>query len=137
MFNREALSLLTAARVNAENISAGQFNQLRSAREVQQEQGFAKDPFRGGVQIDSFLWVVDQAEWIIPLDDVQVVLPVQHRKTERTLNFLCHVTQAAEVEGVCLFDELDGNVAVRFDVGSREFQGLAKQTIVIECPVMS
>ena len=35
-----------------------------------------------------------------------------------------------------MFDELDGNIAICLDVGSREFQGLAKQTVVVECPVM-
>ena len=79
---------------------------------------------------------MNQAEGIVPLDDVQVIFPVQYRKTERTLNFLSHVTQAAEVEGVCLLDELDGNVAVCLDVRIREFQGLAKQTVIIKSPVV-
>ena len=76
-------------------------------------------------------------ERVIAFHDVQVVLPVQHCKTERTLNLFGHVTQAAEVEGFHLFDELDCNIAICLNVGSREFQGLAKQTIIVESPVMS
>ena len=123
-------------RVNAENISTGQLNQFRSAREIQQEQGFSKDPFRGSVEIQPFLRVVDQTEGIISLHDVQVVLPVQHCKTERTLNLFGHVTQAVEVEGFHLFDELDSNIAICLDVRIWEFQSLAKETVIVERPIM-
>ena len=35
-----------------------------------------------------------------------------------------------------MFYELDCNIAIRLDVGIREFQGLAKETIIVERAVM-
>ena len=54
---------------------------------------------------------------VITLDHIQIVLLIQHRKTERALQLLSHVLQDLGVEGFLLFDQLYSNIAVGFDFG--------------------
>ena len=92
-----------------------QCHRLRRTGQAHLADGSSQDLFCGGVQIEPQFGIVIQAEGIISLHKVQIILPVQHRETERALNFFGHETKAVEVEGSLFFNQLDGDVAVRLD----------------------
>ena len=50
------------------------------------------------------------------MDEVKIVLRIQDGKHKSALNFFRHLSEAVEVQGILLFQELDSNVAVGPDV---------------------
>ena len=77
-----------------------------------------------------------QTQRIIALHKVQVVLPIQHRETERALNLLSHVFQAVEVEGFLLLYELYGYVAVGLDLCFRQVHSFAEGNVIVKHAVV-
>ena len=57
-----------------------------------------------------------QAEGVVPVDKIEVVLRIQDRKHKSALNLFRHLSEAVEVQGILLFQELDCDVAVGSDV---------------------
>ena len=55
------------------------------------------------------------------MDKVKIVLCIQDRKHKSALNLFRHLSEAVEVQGILLFQELDSNVAVGPDVRLGQF----------------
>ena len=57
-----------------------------------------------------------QAEGVVSVDKIEVVLRIQDRKHKSALNLFRHLSEAVEVQGILFFQELDCDVAVGSDV---------------------
>ena len=64
------------------------------------------------------------------MDEVKSVLRIQDRKHKSALNLFRHLSEAVEVQGILLFQELDSNVAVGPDVRlGQVFRPLQKSVV--------
>lgn len=72
-----------------------------------------------------------QAHRVVPFDKIQIISLIQHRKCKRALNLLSHIPEAVRVEGFFLLNELNGNVAVRFDFCLGQVKGAAQVSIIM------
>ena len=70
-------------------------------------------PFKVLILVSNERGFVQQQRFLLYLD---IVLRIQDRKHKSALNLFCHLSEAVEVQGILLFQELDSNVAVGPDV---------------------
>ena len=72
-----------------------------------------------------------QTHGVVPFDNMQIISLIQHRKCKRTLNLFSHIPEAVRIEGFFLLNELNGNVAVRFDLCLGQTKGAAQVSIIM------
>lgn len=77
-----------------------------------------------------------QAEGIVPFDDIEPVLSIQHRKCKRALNLFSHVTQAVKAEGFLLLNQLDCNIAVRLNLCPGQVQRTSEPVVIVQDSVV-
>lgn len=90
----------------------------------------------GRIQVQAAVGVVIETQRIIPLHEVQILPLIQHSECKRTLDRFRHVCKAGKVEGIFLFKELDGHVAIRLDPCFWQVLGAAKNAVVPENAVV-
>ena len=88
------------------------------------------------INIDALLGEVIQAEGVVPVDEVKSVLRIQDGKHKSALNLFRHLSEAVEVQGILLFQELDCDVAVGSNVRLGEVLRLLQKPVIQEYAVV-
>ena len=74
------------------------------------------DTFGACVNVQSQRREVQQTHRVTSLDDVQVIVLVKDGECEIALNGFSHAFERIEVQTALLFDKLNGNVLIGFDI---------------------
>ena len=127
-----------AGGIDAEDLTAVQLDLAGFAQlHVQLLQGGFEDGFSAGIDVEIELFIVVQANRVLTLDQIQVIVIGHNGDGEGTLQLLGHARQRRKRQLPGSFEELYSDVTVGFDLGGRQVMLAAQPLVVGQDTIMS
>ena len=126
-----------AVAVNLENLAAGHIDFLWILqRQMQGIESLLQNLLCRSIEIHPCFGIMINAERIITLDEIKVILRIHHRKRKGALDLFCHFFQAVQVKGSVLLQQLHRYIAVCLDFRFGQMLFLPQRYIVLQNTVM-